>query len=263
MKRIFTALAVSLFFQLNVPVRASVPENTAAATAAGTLMPAADINELYKNGDYQRALDEYSKITRNRPYDAAAWYNEGNALFRLKRTGEAVYAYSRAFKIDPRNQDIRFNLEYAMKHTGQQLVPDGMPRGVFYLYYFFSDNELKFAAVVSFWITCLIFAFFRLIKREDFRKWPRRIMYCSATLLLLSCLWGALRLNGQFHRAGVVVRAEGASLTSGPGENFKNFASAPEGRIVKLLSEEDGYIEVGLEKEGLRGWAVKGDIKSL
>jgi hypothetical protein len=72
------------------------------------------------------------------------------------------------------------------------------------------------------------------------------------------------RQAGTFSSAGVVTRAGGTKMLSGPGENFKTYASAPEGRIIKILDTGDeAYYEIGLPKEAIKGWALKTDIEKL
>jgi len=83
-------------------------------------------------------------------------------------------------------------------------------------------------------------------------------------LLLLTLAWLGARQSSPFTGAGVVTKAGGTRMLSGPGANFKTYASAPEGRIVKILDTGDeAYYEIGLPAEGIKGWALKTDVEKL
>ncbi|MFN8252097.1 MAG: VWA domain-containing protein [Ferruginibacter sp.] len=53
-------------------------------------------NEAYGKGEYENAAAEYKKVTEKNPANATANYNLGNALYKNKKTDEAVTAYENA-----------------------------------------------------------------------------------------------------------------------------------------------------------------------
>ncbi len=224
----------------------------------------AEFNDQYRNGQYEEALDGYKLIIEKEPANQWAWYNAGNALFRLNRLGPAVFSYARAFKLDPRSQDIRANLDFAMRQTGQSLVPEGYPAALHFLYYIASEDELKALAILLFWFACLAGAACFLLDGGRAGEYAGRVSLAAAGLLLFTLLWVAARQASPYTSAGVVTKAGGTRMLSGPGEKFKTYASAPEGRLVKILDTGDeAYYEIGLQKEGIKGWALKADIEKL
>ncbi len=233
----------------------------AAAYDSGEL---AEYNDLYRSGQYEEALEGYNKIIAKEPSNQWGYYNAGNALYRLNRIGPAVHAYAKAFLLDPRSQDIRANLDFALRQTGQSLVPEGAPAALHYAYLILSEAELKAAALLLFWLACLAGAGGFLM---DGNKWGRaagRAAAVTSLLLLLTLAWLGVRQSSPFSSAGVVTRAGGTRMLSGPGENFKTYASAPEGRLVKILDTGDvAYYEIGLQKEGIKGWALKTDVEKI
>ncbi len=224
----------------------------------------AEYNDLYRSGNYEEALEGYNRLITAEPYSQWAWYNAGNALFRLNRMGPAVYHYAKAFMLDPRNADIRANLDFALRQTGQTLVPTGAPAALHYIYYIASEQELKAIAVLLFWLGCLSWAAYFLLDGSRWAVAAGRATALFILLLLMTGAWLAARTTGVFSSAGVVTKAGGTKMLSGPGENFKTYASAPEGRIVKILDTRDeDYYEIGLQNEGIKGWALKTDVERL
>ncbi|GGO73534.1 vWA domain-containing protein [Bowmanella pacifica] len=75
-------------------------------------------SSLYKNGDFQGALDAFSKMDTPQ-----ALYNQGNALAHMGELDQAIDAYAKALKVDPNNEDAKANkalLEQMKKQQEQQ-----------------------------------------------------------------------------------------------------------------------------------------------
>jgi len=222
----------------------------------------AEYNDLYKNGNYQAALDGYREMAAKEPDNPYAAYNAGNACFRLNKPGQAILFYSKAFRLAPRNPDIRNNLDFAMKRTGQSLVPEGMPKALHYLYYFLSDLELKAAAAILWWTVCLLLTVYAL--KTGLRGRLRGALTASGMLFAAALLWYIARSSSPFNNAAVITAEGSARLLSGPGETFKASATLPEARLVKVLDEtDDNYYEVGVQREGIKGWVQKSAAEKI
>ncbi|HBB66020.1 MAG: hypothetical protein A2X28_07235 [Elusimicrobia bacterium GWA2_56_46] len=222
----------------------------------------AEYNDLYKNGGYQAALDGYKEMAAKEPGNPSAFYNAGNAYFRMNKPGLALLYYGKAFRLDPRDSDVRANMDLVMKRTGQAFVPEGMPKALHYLYYFFSDGELKAAAVVLWWLACLLLSLYAL--KAGLRERLSGPLLGAGLLLAGSLLWLMARASSPFNEAAVITAEGSAQLLSGPGETFKAYASLPEGRLVKVLDDtDDVYYEIGIPREGIKGWIKKTSAEKI
>ena len=67
-------------------------------------------NQLYENGKYIEATNLYQHLVDQGIQNSALHYNLGNAYFKLGQLGLAILNYKRASLIDPRDSDIRANL---------------------------------------------------------------------------------------------------------------------------------------------------------
>ena len=221
----------------------------------------AELNDMYKNGKYQEALDGYLKMTETENTNPYAFYNAGNAYFRLNKQGLAVLYYAKAFKRLPRDPDIRANLEYALKQTGQALVPDGVPRSLHYVYYLLSDLELKALVIIFFWLACFAGAL-RALAGPALKEKLKTAPYSMAAACLFFLLWIGVRDSSPYMN-GAIAPAP-AVLLSGPGEKFKAYATLPEARLVKIMDDTDeDYYEIGLPSEGIKGWVKKTDLQKI
>lgn len=69
-----------------------------------------EANEKYRAGDFKGAAQAYQEIVRSGHGTAAVQFNLGNSLLRLGKKAEALLAFERALKADPRNSDLRWNI---------------------------------------------------------------------------------------------------------------------------------------------------------
>jgi Ca-activated chloride channel family protein len=70
---------------------------------------------LYKKRKYEEALQAYQKALQKSDevsLQAQSYYNMGNTLFRLNKWPESLLAYQQALKLNPNDEDAKYNLEY-------------------------------------------------------------------------------------------------------------------------------------------------------
>jgi cytochrome c-type biogenesis protein CcmH/NrfG len=77
---------------------------------ADVAQQAREAHQAYARGDMQQAADRYEALVQRAPEDADAWFQLGNALFRLQHPDDAVAAYSRAVQIRPDHARALYNL---------------------------------------------------------------------------------------------------------------------------------------------------------
>jgi tetratricopeptide (TPR) repeat protein/uncharacterized protein YegL len=74
-------------------------------------------NALYKKGNADDALQAYDaaiKSTKSKNDQSASWYNKGVSLQNNKKLPECIDAYKNALKLNPADEDARFNLQKAL-----------------------------------------------------------------------------------------------------------------------------------------------------
>lgn len=71
-----------------------------------------DADKLYAEGEYEKAADAFLAIAAGQGTSASLYYNLGNCYAQAGNLGNAILYYSRAFRLDPRNKEIKNNLNY-------------------------------------------------------------------------------------------------------------------------------------------------------
>lgn len=84
--------------------------------------------QLYEKGQYKSAAQEFEKFLDAETVSAAGLYNLGNCYFKLGQKGKAVWAYEKALLLNPRDEDLRWNLELLRKQLPdrQDAPPSGL-----------------------------------------------------------------------------------------------------------------------------------------
>ena len=127
--------------------------------------PLQNAEEFYRQGKFSAALGVYEYDLKTHPNDPYVYYNIGNCYFKMGSMGLAAANYYRAFKLAPRDADIRNNLSLALSAGGESLVPAGVPPVLHKAFFSLSYDELKGLAMVLWWAFCLL-ACVWLLKRR-------------------------------------------------------------------------------------------------
>lgn len=226
--------------------------------APSSAQDAVEAQKAYDRGHFAAAAAAYEALAARSPGSAALHYDLGNALLKAGRTGPAVAAYLRAFELQPRDADIRHNLDYALRLGGEELVPAGVPGPLFLLFHLLSRGELAGLQWLLLWAWLLLASAW--LWRPEARARVRGPLTAALCLWGLTALWLLARRGLEPRELGVIVAAR-AEIRSGPGESFPVAFTAPEGRRVEVLESSGEWVEIGVLKEGARGWAPRSAVR--
>ncbi len=76
----------------------------------------------YKKNKYDEALKELesSLTTDDALAQSQAYYNMGNSLYRLGKLPESIMAYQQALKLNPDDEDAKYNIEFVRRQLKDQ-----------------------------------------------------------------------------------------------------------------------------------------------
>jgi Ca-activated chloride channel family protein len=79
---------------------------------------------LYKQGRFSEAADEFIRVSSSSTDDslklAQSFYNLGNSLLKDQKFEESINAYINSLKLDPGNNETKYNLAYAQDQLKKQ-----------------------------------------------------------------------------------------------------------------------------------------------
>lgn len=212
--------------------------------------------EFYRQGKFSAALSIYENELKSHPNDPFVYYNIGNCYFKMGSRGLAVANYYRAFRLTPRDSDIRQNLSLTLESGGEKLVPAGIPVVLHKAFFWFSYPELKGLVFLIFWLFCITGSIW-LFKG----KWGRSAL-ASALLLAVCSGWLYLRHQEQSTLLAVIASPI-AEIRSGPGTNFPASASVAQGHLVTVQDAKDSWYEVVVKSQGIKGWVEQNAVEKI
>jgi len=220
--------------------------------AQGEAAPSpAEAQRKYDSKDFHGAAGAYGGLAALEPGNAALHYNLRASLYKEGRLGPAIASFQRAFASNPRDPDIRYNLGFALRKAGEDLIPAGVPPLLFGAFHLLSERELAGLHWLACWAALLLSGL--MLARPLSRKRALPWALASFGLWALCGTWWLSRRILEPRPLGVITRPI-AEIRSGPGRNFGVSFTAPEGRRVQILSESGEWLEIGVLKEGVKGW---------
>lgn len=217
---------------------------------------------LYKQGQFEQALEMYSKIVDQ---DRSVAFNQGNCAFKLGRHGQALLFWRRAERDWGLWNRQELNDNIALVKRAGALAPkhaDQSPlRALQESAKAIKNSYLSFVRATPLLFFQLLFLFLWLISFVVL-KWFKRsrrgvvtffvaVVYASVAMLLVSKYSMAYSTYG-------VVTAKQVSLYSGPGESYQALGTLCEAQEVVIQRESDGYYKI--KATPLFGWVNKNSV---
>ncbi len=222
----------------------------------------ADAQEAYDNGEYTRAINLYQQVLGQGMESGPVHYNLGNAYFRAGELGEAILHWEKARQLNPRDQDVQFNLK-----VGRARIQDRIeaPESSFLIQVFngikyrLTLNELGWSVGALFLLAGLAFAGWRLLPLAGLKRTAWVVLVVSIVLLLLSGPLLASRLMEVAREDYGIILSKEVRARSGPQEFSTEVFILHEGTRVQVEARRDRWYQIRLA-DGKEGWIPRTDL---
>jgi tetratricopeptide (TPR) repeat protein len=219
-------------------------------------------NELYKNNQYQLAIDEYNKLISQGYEGASLYYNLGNAHYRLGKVGYAILYYEKALKLSPADEDAKHNLAIAKLNIKDKV--DELPQ--FFIFNIWEGLLASFS--VSGWtyfvyvvyillLLCVIAYFFSRSSTQQ------RLSFFSgvglSALLILLIILLTVKINKEYNIKNGIIVENVITVKSSPDNSSKDEFVVHEGLKVRLEDKVDDWVKIRLA-DGKIGWISEKSI---
>ncbi len=219
---------------------------------------------LYAEKQYAAAAEIYAKLFQYGE-SSTLYYNYANALYKSNQLGLAILNYERALRLDPTNDDIKFNLEFVNKMKTDKIEPlerfflsvwmESLSRML-------TSNQWAYVSIVSF-IAMLILALLYLLGK---RVWLRKVSFFSALFLLFFTIFTMVNAfsvkNYIENNPEAIVLVGSVSVKSSPDDSGTEVFVIHEGTKVNVLSTLANWSEVRLA-DGNVGWLLSSAIEKI
>lgn len=220
-------------------------------------------NQYYDQGEFGKAIESYQKIIQGGFSNSHVYYNLGNAYFRNQELGNAILNYRRAERLDPRDEDIKANIEYVKLYTLDKIEAQNV--------HLFSTvlKSILNSATLNEWTLLVSGIYFLgmilgiILVFLDRLLRPLLIILIILIIVLIlsgSLLYAKIRTEAIIQR-GVVI-AEETDVRSGPGDDYTLQFTAHEGLEFQIKEQQEDWCLIVLPN-GVTGWLERNTIERI
>ncbi len=220
--------------------------------------------QLYADKQYAAAADLYESMFQ---YGESAdlHYNYANALYKSNQIGLAILNYERALRLDPANEDIKFNLDFVNRMKTDKIEPIErffLTEWLDSLALMLTSNQWAYASIIGF-VSMLVLALLYLFGRK---VWLRKTAFFSALFLLLFSVFtmvNAFKIKSLVeNNPAAIVLSGSVSVKSSPDDSGTEVFVIHEGTKVNVVSTLGDWSEVRLA-DGNMGWLQTMTIEKI
>lgn len=222
-------------------------------------------NQLYLNGDYSSAREEYQKIINSGFESVELYYNLGNTFYKLGQIPSAILYYEKALILDPKDVDIRFNLDLA-----NSLVVDKInPANEFFLRKWIRAfaGSLKadvwgIVSLISFILLLSVIVSAYVDRGFRFRKLFLTGVAFLVVVFAVSILMGSIQHQQYAHTDSAIVFSSSLTAKSSPDPAGTDLFVIHEGVKVKITDKVGSWIRIRLA-DGNEAWIPENSVERI
>lgn len=222
-------------------------------------------DEAYAKGEYDEAIAIYEKVAAANS-SANVYYNLGNAYYRKGDIARAILSYERVLRLQPGDDDARFNLQLAQSKTTDKIAPE---REMFFVTWFHSVvNFLSidtwaylalFCLAVG--VLCLLTYFFA--DGERTRKMTFNAFILLLLLFIVSNIFASKQKSILNSHSDAIVVADVLPVKNIPSDNGTNSFTIHAGTKVKIVDDTMSQWKKIKLSDGREGWISLSSIEII
>jgi hypothetical protein len=211
----------------------------------------------FKEGNFSKTIEIYESLIKiEKIQDPYIYYNLSNAYYRNGDLGKAILNIEKAFKLAPRDKEIKSNMKFLytlVGHDKEQNIKDIVLKC-------FTLNEITIATSILLILFFAAVSLFIIKKNLIFKNFVLFLLFflffCISILTLKACQ--------EFTLKEAVILAS-ASVRSGPGENNPEIFSISEGKLVNIVARNGHWVNIRFKSKGedFIGWIPNNDIGTI
>lgn len=220
-------------------------------------------NTYFENDQYARSARTFERLLSLAEHEDL-YYNLGNAYYRMGEVGFAVWAYEKGLQFDPRNKDIKHNLELVNARVKDRIE---VPEGFVLLDWYRSIKNSTTVNDLLAWGSGFLLLVGMIYFFRQFRFIGRRTSFrLQTTLVVLTILVHSICLDKYWDvtdtEEGVIV-SQTVNVYSIPAIRDEMMVfKVHEGLKVEITQYQDHWIEIIL-LDGKKGWIPDNTFRAL
>jgi tetratricopeptide (TPR) repeat protein len=222
-------------------------------------------NSFYREGEFEKAIEEYKSLVDEGYLSTSLFYNLGNAYYRVGKIGYAILYYEKAHKLSPSDDDITHNINFAYLSTVDRIQP--LPK--FFLFEWweellssFTVNGWAYIVFIFYLVLIILIALYFFASSVS----QQRLIFFSgiATLLIFALTISLLviKVNREATLKSGVIVEQVVTVKSSPDPNSTDSFIIHEGLKVNLEDSLDNWVKIRLA-DGKVGWVENNTVEQI
>ena len=216
----------------------------------------------YEKREYKKAIESYESLVKDGYVSYKLYYNLGNAYYRNRQLGKAIYNYERAKKLNNDDEDVRNNLALAYTKTIDKIEV----KENFFISAVKTNVLSSFTtsswAWLSIGVCALFFLFLYLFIAGPTVVVKRLSFFVSAALLIsffIIYFLGNSAKNAKEQNNFAIITATQTKVHTEPTAASTSKFGLHEGTRVKIVELNADWVLIKLEN-GNEGWLRLNDV---
>jgi tetratricopeptide (TPR) repeat protein len=210
-------------------------------------------NEAYAAGKFEEARRGYEQAIKHGAH-ANAYFNQGNAFFRLNDPGRAAVAYERALLVQPNHPEAAANLKFVRSKTGAPVADEEWQEKA---WRYIAQPAAIWAGIGTAWIGLLVIGVAVLRRKACWRLTVGILFFVLGAGSVIALHLGRAELA----KIAIVV-AERSDARTEPADRAALAESLPAGSRIQIISAQGDWTYCSLPN-GTRGWLPTKHIEPL
>ncbi len=224
-----------------------------------------EAGKAYSKQDYNKAVEIYKKVVDNGFKSFKLYYNLGNSYFKLNQIPSAILYFEKTKKIDPTDEDLKFNLNVANRMIVDKI--DVMPELFIKTWWnslvnYYNTDQWAKLTVVSFCLCIVLLLIFLLSTSRILRQFT----FWFSVMMLVTSILCVVFAKHQFNEVQkfkeAIIFTPTLNVKSSPDQNSTDIFIIHEGLKVKIIDQVGEWYSIQIAN-GSKGWIKITDMEII
>ncbi len=222
-------------------------------------------NKAYNLGSYQEAITHYEAVLEAEVHSSELYFNLANAYYRLGEVGESIFYFEKAKLLDPNNEEISTNLQFAqnMSLDAIEVLPKSFLDQVIETITseFSIANWAKILIGIA-WVMSLLFVLYLFNSNTVWKRLYFSVFWViTIVFLTLFMLTYSKDKQLEVERSGIIFEAQ-INIWGEPNERSEVLFELHEGTKVSVIDSLESWRKIKIAN-GSEGWVTASSLRML
>lgn len=222
-------------------------------------------NSAYNKSEYKKAISLYEQTLKMGQFSAELYYNLGNSYYKLNNIAESIYYFEKAKQLDPNDEDIAINSNFAKNMTIDAI--EKLPESQIVtiqkkIYGIFNFSYWSYMTVILFWIFTGLFLVYLFIKSASLKQ---TFFFSAFGILIFFMISFYITYSIEEKEKNTnfaILFSNQIDIWSEPNQQAELLFSLHEGTKVEVLDILENWKKIRIAN-GSEGWIENASLRYL